>query len=165
MEVLNFVDCKKHFICELAGKKIKKISYSENEPIENNSVEIEFEDKSILLVYCLLRILKDDKAVLNSCDYYIDKSFTERLNAESIGDALISDELEVVNGQIENCAVLDVEINCYGDMTVILSGGFKIEIFIDISEQETPYYACYTGNNCISVFNENGKINFISGNI
>lgn len=127
----------------LEGKIIKKIEYSENIPLEDNSIRITFLDNSDFLVYTFLRIINNGQIILCSADYYFDKNFVENNFNNSIENTLIQDALIKVNKLIKNKVINNVKMNCYGDLSIEIGENILIETFFDTMENDKDYYIYY----------------------
>lgn len=143
----------------LIGKKIKKIDYSENIPLEDNCIKIIFEDNSYVLFYSILRIIKNAEIVLSSTDYYFDINFNENCDKKTKDEKLIFKALKYVNKQLKEKNVIDVIFNNYGDIVLIIEPNTRIESFYDISENEKDYYTYFDNKgNCFSLYRMDNQL-------
>ncbi len=145
----------------LVGQVIKDIEYSENIPLEDNTVNIYFTDGSYLKVYALMRIIKNKSILLCSSDYYFNKEFVEDTKIDRIEDTLISNSLLYANKELKNSTVSEICFNKFGDMTICIGEDIVIEIYFDTTENDKDYYSYFGKNDYFSLCKIDNQVTII----
>ena len=113
-------------INKLVGCKIKSVSYEINVPIESNSINIVFENDIEMNIYAFMRIIKDKKVILSSCDYYLCEEHEEYF--ASLRNALLGLEVQ------------KIKFNVVGDVIFYLSNNVSFQIFINTSIDDDDFF-------------------------
>jgi hypothetical protein len=141
------------------------LEYLVNVPIEGNCIKIELENNASLLIYALLRIVEKGKIILCDSDYYFDANNQEIEVPKKLEDTLLYDSLSCANEKLKNRVITDVAFNKWGDLTVDIGEYLQIQMFIDITEEESDYCRYYKDKYYYSLCRVKGELCVIYGEL
>ena len=143
-------NCRNNYLFkELINSEIVSIQVQNNVPIERDCVNIIFNNKMELYVYCFFRVIEKGRVVLGVSDFYYKES--SRLSTYKYVEKLKGLKVERVKQKQT------------GDIDILLNNKMCIQILIDITKTDADFYDLIFENKYCEVCNFENKLFAISG--
>lgn len=143
-------NCRNTYLFKkLINSEIVSIQAQNNAPIERDCINIIFNNKMELYIYCFFRIIEKGRLVLGVSDFYYNESsklctfkFVKKLKGLTVE--------RVIQKQT-------------GDIDIYLNNKMCIQILIDITKTDADFYDLTFENKYCEVCNFENKLIVISG--